>query len=70
VAVTKIDIPSVDILRRAVSAVLERFAKEQQRTPTIEEWESLLTAAVDRQELGIVKAVRIDVAYDDGTDDD
>jgi hypothetical protein len=69
-AVTKIDIPSVDILRRAVTEVLARFQKTQSRRPNIEEWEGLLTAAVDREELGVVKAVRIDVAYDDDTDDD
>jgi hypothetical protein len=62
--------PSCDILRAAVDAVLAEHQKALGRRPTKEEWEALLTQAVDRQEVGVVISVKIDLADDDELDED
>lgn len=66
----KVDIPSLDILRPAVDAVLVQFKKTHGRSPTKEEWEAVLTAALDRHELGVLIGVKIDVASDDELNDE
>ena len=65
-----VDLGSVDLLRPAVDAVIARFEKEQGRRPTKEEWEGLLTIALDRLEVGVVIGVKIDLADDDELDDE
>ena len=66
----KVDIPSLDILRPAVDAVLAQFKTTHGRYPTKEEWEAILTAALDRDEVGVMMAVKIDLASDDELDDE
>lgn len=66
----KIHLPSFHILKRAVDEVLGEYQKEYGRRPTTQEWELLLSNAVDRLEVGVVKSVKIDLAEDDGSDED
>ena len=62
--------PALAILKRAVEDVLAEYQKAEGRRPTLREWEILLHNAVDRLEVGVVKSLKIDLAEDDGSDDD
>lgn len=65
-----VDLASLDLLRPAIDAVLAAHEKKHGRRPTKEEWEALLTAALDRMEVGVVIGVTIDLANDDEPDDE
>jgi hypothetical protein len=66
----QIHLPSFHILKRAVDEVLGEYQKAYGRHPTTREWELLLGNAVDRLEVGVVKSLAIDLAVDDGSDED
>ena len=66
-----IDRKSVDTLRDAANAVIVAHERAHGRRPSVADWEALLTATMDGIEIGgIVSAVRIELAQDDGKDDD
>jgi hypothetical protein len=65
-----VDFAAMDIMKGAIDAVLAAHEKKHGRPPTKEEWEALLTASLDRLEIGVVIAVKIDLANDDELDED
>jgi hypothetical protein len=65
-----VDLAELDILTKAFDAVVAHHEKAHGRRPTKEEWEELLTAGLDRLEVGVVIDVQIDLADDDELDDE